>query len=428
MKKSLSSAIVLAISVGLLAGCGSEGTKSAENNADNGNEAASGKKITLKLLQGKQEIADKTKQMLADYQKENPNVIIEPEITPDYQTRLKTLFASGEEPDIFFVKGYTDMGLWSDRLVDLSNESWMSKTLPIATPGMTFDGKQYGFPISIEGYGFVYNKDLFAKAGIDKVPTTLTELKEVNEKLKAAGIDSYSEAYKEWWTLGQHLLNLPFAYVPDPVAYAKEINDGTALIKDNPFMQGFFDVLDLTTKYGKGIESLGVSYDSEVANFAMGKVAMIQQGVWALQPIDKIKPDLNMGMFAIPLTDNPSDTKIPVSVPGYYVLNKNSKYVDESKKFLDWLHKNGQKYLVDSFQFLPAFSDLEATDQLGPLAADMNEYVKNEQTIPFAFFLWPSPGIQTQFVKPLQAYIGEQMTREQALAEIQKIWSGAVKK
>lgn len=427
MKKLISGVTVLALSAGLLAGCGQGDSKSSASSTAE-NQGSSDKKITLKLLQGKPEIAEKTKQMLADYQLEHPNVTIEPEITPDVQTRLKTLFAAGEAPDIFFVKGYTDMGLWRDRLVDLTDEAWMSQALPTTLPGMTFDGKKYGFPISIEGYGFVYNKDLFAKAGIDKVPTTLTELKQANEKLKTAGITSYSEAYKEWWTLGQHLLNLPFAYMPDPAGYAKELNDGTAKIKDNPFMNGFFDVLDMTVQYGSGVESLGVSYDSEIANFATGKVAMIQQGVWALQPILKVNPDVNIGMFAIPLTDNASDTKIPISVPNYYAINKDSKNVDEAKKFLDWVHKNGQKYLVDSFQFLPAFADMQATDQLGPLAADMNEYVKNDQIIPFAFFLWPAPGIQTQFVKPLQAYVGEQLKKEQALDDIQKIWSGAVKK
>ncbi|TVX96690.1 ABC transporter substrate-binding protein [Cohnella terricola] len=427
MRKSLSSFTVLALGAGLLAGCG-QGDSKPSSNASETKPATGDKKIVLKLLQGKPEIADKTKQMLADYQAENPNVTIEPEITVDVQTRLKTLFAAGEAPDIFFVKGYTDMGLWRDRLVDLSDEPWMSKVLPTTLPGMTFDDKKYGFPISIEGYGFIYNKDLFAKAGIDKVPTTITELEQVNEKLKAAGIVSYSEAYKEWWTLGQHLLSLPFAYTPDPAGYAKQLNDGSAKIKDNPMIDGFFKVLDMTVKYGSGVESLGVSYDTEIANFATGKVAMIQQGVWALQPILKVNPDVNMGMFPIPLTDNAEDTRIPISVPNYYGVNKESKNVEEAKKFLNWIHENGQKYLVDSFQFVPAFSDLQATDQLGPLAADMNEYVKNDRIIPFAFFLWPAPGIQTQFVKPLQAYVGEQLNKEQALDEIQKIWTGAVKK
>ncbi|AHV96205.1 ABC transporter substrate-binding protein [Paenibacillus sabinae] len=421
MKKWLSGLAVIAFTGTLLAGCGSN----ASENVSSGEGGNSGK-ITLKLLQNKPEIADKLKQMLADYNKINPNVTIEPEVTADVPTRLKTMFASGDEPDIFTMKGYADMKNWQDKLADLSGEPWVEDVLPAAQPGMTIDGKKYGFPLAIEGYGFVYNKELFAKAGIDKVPTTLTELKEVNEKLKSAGITSYAEAYRENWPLGQHLLSLPFSYEPDPEGFAKKLNEGAAQVKDSPYMKGFFDVLDMTVNYGKGQDSLGISYDAEVASFASGKSAMMQQGVWVLQPVMKINPNIRMGMFAIPLTENPEETKLPVSVPNYYVVNKNSKHLDEVKKFLAWLHDNGQKYLVESFQFTPAFTSMKASADLGPLAEDMGKYVTENKTLPWAFALWPNGGIREQFVKPLQQYIAGQMTQEEALEDLQKSWTAAV--
>ncbi|WP_410514075.1 extracellular solute-binding protein [Paenibacillus sp. BR2-3] len=429
MKKLLSTLCTTALLVMSLAGCagGNEAPKTAAGTSNSTAESGGGEKVTIKLLQFKQEITDKVKAMADDYMKENPNVILEAEVTKDYETILKTRFASGDEPDIFMTKAFTDITDWSGKLVDLSNEPWMSQVSPSAVAGMTVDGKKLGFPIALEGYGFIYNKEIFAKAGIDKVPTTLTELKQVNEKLKAAGIQSFAEGYKEWWILGQHLFNLPFATEKDPAASIENINKGQLKVKDIANMNGFFDVLDMTVKYGEGAESVGVSYDNQVSDFSSGKTAMMQQGVWTIDSINKINPNMKMGMFAIPLSDIAAETKMPVGVPGYYVLNNKSSNLEESKKFLTWLHQNGQKYLVDSFMLIPAFNDLKTTPELGPLAADLSAYVEGNATIPWAHTLWPS-GANQDFAKPLQSYVGGQLNKEQALDEVQNIWDARIKK
>lgn len=430
MKKLLTTLSATALLLTTLAGCAGGDEPPASTAAAGGGsspKANSGEKVTLKLLQFKAEITDKVKAMADDYMKEHPNVVIDAQVTRDYETIVKTRFASGDEPDIFMTKAFTDITDWSGKLADLSNEPWMSKVSPSAVQGMTVDGKKLGFPIAFEGYGFIYNKDIFAKAGIDKVPTTLAELKQLNEKLKAAGIPSFAEGYKEWWILGQHLFNLPFATEKDPVASIGKINKGEMKVTDITNMNGFFDVLDMTVKYGKGVESVGVSYDNQVSDFSSGKTAMMQQGVWTIDSILKINPNIKMGMFAIPLNDNAAETKMPVGVPGYYVLNKNSKNLDEAKKFLTWLHQNGQKYLVDSFKLIPAFTDLKTTAELGPLAADLSAYVEKNQTLPWAHTLWPS-GANQEFAKPLQAYVGGQLKKEQALTEIQNIWNARLKK
>lgn len=433
MKKMLSmmSVIVLLTALVGCAGGTKEPAEDAKETAPGTAEqqegtAEPGGKVTLKLLQFKVEITDKVKAMAADYMAANPNVAIDAQVTTDYETILKTRFASGNEPDIFMTKAFTDTADWSDRLADLSAEPWMDKVSPSAVPGMTVEGKKYGFPVAFEGYGFIYNKDMFEQAGIKNVPTTLSELKAVNEKLKAAGKASYAEGYKEWWVLGQHLFNLPFAYEQDPEGMIEKINKGEKTVSEVANMNGFFDVLDMTADYGKGAESVGVSYDDQVSNFASGKTAMMQQGVWTIDSIKKINPNINIGMFAIPLTDTAAETRLPVGVPGYYVLNKNSKNLDAAKKFLTWLHENGQKYLVESFMLIPAFTDLKTTPELGPLAADLSKYVSENKTIPWAHTLWPV-GANQEFAKPLQAYVAGQYDREETLNEVQQIWEARLK-
>ncbi|MUG47342.1 ABC transporter substrate-binding protein [Paenibacillus woosongensis] len=422
MRKAILMLLTSVVLLSLISGCA--GGSSPKTNQGAG---ADSEKVTIKIMDFKTEITDKIKAMAADYMAENPNVIIEAQVTGNYDTLVKTRFAAGDGPDIFMTRAYTDIQDWSERLVDLSNEPWMDKVIPSSVPGMAVDGKKFGFPLAVEGYGFIYNKDLFAQAGIDKLPTTLTELKEVNEKLKAAGILSYAEGYNSFWVLGQHLFNLPFAYEPDSEGMIDRMYKGEAQIADLQNLDGFFDVLDMTVDYGKGTDTIGLNYDNQVSEFASGKTAMIQQGVWAIDSITKINPDMNIGMFAIPLNDNPEDTKMPVGVSTYYSINKDSKAIEESKKFLTWLHENGQKYIVDSYKMIPAFTDLETTADLGPLAEDLDKYLKDEKTLIWSFQLWPS-GIAEDFTVPLQAYVGEQYDKDQAIIELQSIWDQKVRK
>ncbi|MDQ0087411.1 raffinose/stachyose/melibiose transport system substrate-binding protein [Paenibacillus anaericanus] len=427
MRKVMLMLLTSVVVLSLISGCAGGGSTSKNEGSSSDKGTSSEEKVTIKLMDFKTEITDKIKAMAADYMAENPTINIEAQVTGNYDTLLKTRFAAGDGPDIFMTRAYTDIEGWSERLADLSNEPWMDKVIPSSVAGMTADGKKLGFPLAVEGYGFIYNKDIFAQVGIDKLPTTLTELKEVNEKFKAAGISSYTEGYKSFWVLGQHLFNLPFAFEKDPAATIEKMYAGEVKMKDIEKLNGFFDVLDMTVDYGKGTDTIGLSYDNQVSDFASGKTAMMQQGVWSIDAITKINPDMNIGMFAIPLSDNPEETKMPVGVSTYYSINKDSKVIEESKKFLTWLHENGQKYIVDSYKMIPAFTDLKTTPELGPLAEDLDKYLKDENTYIWAFQLWPS-GIAEDFTVPLQAYVGGHFDKDQTIMELQKIWDQKVRK
>lgn len=397
------------------AGCGNKDNNDAEGNKGNKEE-----QVTLNILQFKTEIVEQVKQLAEEYTKENPNVKINAQVVDDYSTLRKARFASGQGPDIFFVRGYTDMEDWQERLVDLSDEPWIDQVSAAAKPGMTINGKMYGFPIGLEGYGFIYNKDLFKKAGITELPKTIAELKEVNEKLKAAGIQSFAEGYKEDWVLGLHLFNLPFASVEEPGKFASQLKAGETTLADNKYMDGFFNVLDQTVDYGEGVNSIGIDYTRQLSNFTSEKTALIQQGTWTISSIKEANPDMNFGMFAVPMSDDPKEARLPVDVPAYYAINKDTKHEEEAKKFLTWLHKNGQKYIVDSFKFIPAFEDIETTEDLGPLATDLVSYSQQEQTMPWAMNYWPS-GVDTEFAAVLQAYVADQKTKKETIEALQKI-------
>ena len=217
MKKRWKLLAGMVLAVSLLTGC--QGAASDEGEAVSEAEkettqSADGEGVTLQLLQFKEDQAAIIKAMVEDFNGQSDGITVEATILgDDFSATRQARFAGGEGPDIFFVEGYSDAENCLEYLTDLSGEEWVSDLAANTVDGVTFDGKIYGFPIGLEGYGFVYNKDLFEQAGIVEVPQTITELREVDEKLKESGIQASSDAMAEWWFTGQHLLSIPFASI-----------------------------------------------------------------------------------------------------------------------------------------------------------------------------------------------------------------------
>ncbi|XID93814.1 ABC transporter substrate-binding protein [Paenibacillaceae bacterium WGS1546] len=409
---------VLLVVMSALAGCGS-GNNPKEESGSNAGEGKA-KSVTLKMIGLTPPWADSVNQMVDEYEAANPGVKIEFQIPPeDPYTLLKTRFASGDAPDIFHLSG-TDIPAWADKLADLSDEPWMEHVLLEGVPLMTIDGKQAGFPLQMEGNGILYNKDLFEQAGITEIPTTLTELKQVVEQLDAAGIQSFGEAWANWGFL-MHLLGVPFAYEADQAGFVHQLNQGNKGFQDLANMDNFFTVLDLTVDHGFGGDSIAYDYNEQIKDFANGKMAMVKQGTWYTSVLLQQNPNLNMGMFAVPLNDDASQSKLLVSTSGYFVVNKESANLEESKKFLNWLHDHMGKYFVEQMKLMPVFDDVES-GHLGPLYEDMNGYLEAGKTYDnYGVELWPA-GFQTDIAKPLQAYIAGVSTKEEAIEELQKLW------
>ncbi|SFD09307.1 ABC transporter substrate-binding protein [Bacillus sp. UNCCL81] len=416
-KKLFKSIAVLSTSMLLFTGCNN---KKEETKKPGANE-----KITLNIFQFKAEIAKDLEALAKEYQKENKNVTVKVQTVgggADYGAALKAQFASGNEPDIFNNGGYQEAVTWKDKLEDLSDQDWVKDLYPETEKPMTVDGKLLGMPMNTEGYGFIYNKDLFDKAGITQLPKTLTELEATAKKLKDAGITPFSVGYGEWWILGIHLLNIPFAQQPDPDKFIADLNAGKVKIPDNDKFKEFIKLFDLTIKYGNK-NPLTTDYNTQVTNFASGKTAMMQQGNWTQGMIDGITPNMKLGLLPMPINDDKNAMdKIPVGVPNNWVVNKNSKNKEEAKKFLNWMVSSdtGKKYIVEKFKFIPAVKTIEGKG-LGPIADDIQKYSAEGKVLSWNWFKYPN-GATNEFGASMQAYVGGQKNPQQLLQSLQDTW------
>jgi raffinose/stachyose/melibiose transport system substrate-binding protein len=432
MKRMKSVSLLLLSLTVVLSACGGNNNANGGNNASAGSEPSGNPSEikTVKILQLKTEIVDGLNELKVEFEKEHPNIKLDIQtVGGDYGTFLKTKFASGDEPDIFTNGGFTDMQTWIDRMEDLSDQPWVKDVVPMAKEPMTFEGKLYGMPMNLEGIGFVYNKDLFEKAGITELPKTYSQMEEAAKKLEAAGITAFSNGYQEWWIIGNQGINPAFAQQDDPDAFIQQVNEGTTNLKDNQKFTEWANLIDLTVKYGLK-NPLTIDYNTQVAEFANGKAAMMQQGNWAQLQIDEINPDLNLGMLPMPIGEDAAlNDKLNVGVPANLVVNKNSKVKEEAKIFLNWYVSSdiGKEYIVKKFKFIPGLSTIPVTEEdLGDLGSDLWKYIEEGKVQTLNAPKFPD-GVAQEIASAVQAHIGGKLDIPQMYDQINASWKSLSK-
>ena len=385
--------------------------------------SADGGEKTIYLFQSKIEIDEALKNVAAKYCETHPGIkfVIESSGGSDAATALKTKFAGGEAPDIFTLAGRSEMQLWSDRLEDLADQPWVGDMVQIAKDNSIIDGKTYGFPVSIESNGIMYNKDLFEQAGITEIPKTLSELKTVVEKLEAAGIQPFVGAQMDWFQ-GYILVGMGCSRQPDANGFISGLNDGSATFVGN---STFTDLANyIIFESSKSLNPLNTDFNTQIATFASGKAAMSLGGNYNQPSINAINPDINMAMMGIPINENPEENdKLFGGVTGYWCVNKESQVKEEAKEFLSWLAmtEEGRECITKDLQFIPPFTSFQADEaSIGNLGASTTGYIKDNKI--YGLVTYYPDGFGQASGESVQKLIAGKVTIEEFQQELQDSW------
>ena len=255
--------------------------------------------------------------MADDYMAAHKNVKIEITVLENesFKTKLTTLMQSGEVPDIFQSWGQGGMieqvnaGLLKDITADLDANGGEWRNSLGALDAFAVDGKNYGVPWDMGAVTFWYNKDLFAQAGIEAVPTTWSDLLAACEKLKAAGIAPISVGEGDKWP-GMHIWAYLVSRIGGAEAFAKAAATGdarTGSFNDEAFVQAGYELKKLVDGgyFQEGF--LGATHDEMNATFGNGKAAMELGGQWSPSVQAANSADLagvkNLGMFSFPAVE-----------------------------------------------------------------------------------------------------------------------------
>jgi raffinose/stachyose/melibiose transport system substrate-binding protein len=183
--------------------------------------------------------------------------------------------------------------------------AWKGSFAPGALAVYSYQGKQYGVPWDMGMVGWWYNKDLFAKAGIDKTPATWTDFLAAVKKLKAAGITPIALGEKDSWT-GMHIWSYLATRIGGQAAFEAALNRKGSFA-DPAFVQAGDRLKELIALDPFQPGYLGATHDDMQATFGNGKAAMELSGQWApsvesANAADK-KGVANLGMFNFPAVE-----------------------------------------------------------------------------------------------------------------------------
>ena len=445
MKKFISIIMLLCLLATFFTACSKSGGQTVTEQNTNG-------KTTIRFLNFKPEIATVYDEIAKAYNQETGNkLIVETAASGNYEQTLAAKMGTEEAPTLFQINGPKGYANWKDYCADLSDTE-LYKHLTDKSLAVTVDGKVYGIPYVVEGYGIIYNKEITDKyfALSDKA-TNYKSMDEINNfaSLKALVEDMQKNAEKlgikgvfastslktgEDWRWQTHLANIPVYYEfnENNVDLTGEATK-TINFKYSKNFKNIFDLYINNSITEKGL--LGSkSVANSMAEFALGQVCFIQNGNWGWSQISEVKGNTVKGTdikFLPIYTGIKGEEKQGLCIGTENYLAINSKASSESQAasidFLVWLFTSntGKKYVTEKLGFLTPFNTFSSEEQpKDPLAQEIVRYMNSENhiSIPWIFTSFPSENFKTEYGNLLLSYTQGTKTFDEVKKGVVDLW------
>ena len=390
--------------------------------------------LTIRYLNFKPESAAIYKELAKAYEEETGvRVIVDTAANNEYESTLTSKMSTDEAPTLFQINGPRGYANWKDYCADLSDTE-LYKHLTDKSLAVTSGGKVYGIPYVVEGYGIIYNAAITDKYfALKNRDTTFTSMDEINnfEKLSALvedmqrhskelGIDgvfaSTSMKAGDDWRWQTHLTNLPIYY-----EFKKNKTDLTSDETKKisfEYAENFKNIFDLylnnsvTDRKTVGTKTVTDS----MAEFALEKCAMVQNGNWAWGQIADVSGNkvLAENVKYLPIYTGIAGEEsqgLCIGTENFYAIN--SKASEQEQKaaadFIYWLYssKTGKDYVTNKLGFIAPFDTFSDNERPSdPLAKEVLRWMnkENTETIPWYFTLFPSQTFKDNFGASLLKY------------------------
>ncbi len=416
-RKLLALGLAAAMSVSLLAGCGSAGSSSqagSTGGASTGGEAASGGSVYY--LNFKPE-ADAQWQALAETYTEQTGVpvTVVTAASGNYETMLKSEMAKTDAPTLFQVNGPVGLASWSDYCYDLTGSDFANELTSDDFKLMDGD-KLAGVAYVYEGYGIIVNTALLQEAGYTTADITDFEsLKKVAEDITArkdelgfsaftsAGMDGSSD-----WRFKTHLANMPLYYEFEDEGY-----EGTPAEIKGTYLDNYRQIWDLYINNATCEPSLlsAKTADDATAEFLTGAAVFYQNGTWEYTNIADLG-DENMDILPIYIgVEGEENQGLCIGTENYWCVNAKASEED-IKATLDFMYwcvtsEEGTTAMAQDMGFICPFKNAKETPNV--LNNKMNEAVASgKYSVAWDFNYIPSEEWKNGVGSALTSYAADQ--------------------
>lgn len=356
-----------------------------------GNSKNSGK-TTIEIVNYKQEAVDYFDQLQDEFNKTHSDIELTISSPNDAMTVLKTRFVREDYPDIIAIGGDVNYSNFVDAgiLADVSGYEGLSKiktTYVDMLENLEFvptDGT-YGIPYAANAAGILYNKDMFKKYGWE-IPTTWSGLIKLCKQIQADGELPFYMGYKDTWTCLAPWNSACCSLAPADVCqqvnrgettFAKEYDDVAAQVKE-------------LLAYGEK-NPVAYGYNDACTAFAKGDSAMYIIGNYAVPQIKSVNPDMNIGSFTYPATENDDDNILVSGVDLQFCITEACPNKKAAYEVLDFLLQDDtiQGYLdsqdavpckTGDFKLSPILDGVAEKLETGKVADYQDHHYPSEMT------------------------------------------------
>ncbi len=243
------------------------------------------------------------KQIVAEFEKANPDIKVDHEIIPvaEYPTKLLTAFAAGSGPDVFNYASMLVAQYYNAHVIapidyaamGLSGEAELAAKFASGLDGIRFAGKLYGIPTEVSNWACFANNAIWHEAGLDPAkdfPKTWEELPAGAEKLtqrdvngvpRRRGFDFDWPNRATFWFMPNTMLHQLGATMIDEDTYKANIDTP-------PARKVFHYFQDWANKWRLG----GPQYTDSRTEFLAGHLATdCSFGIWGIPQMVSAKID-----------------------------------------------------------------------------------------------------------------------------------------
>jgi len=280
----------------------------------------------------------------------------------------------------------------------------------------------YGIPLDVSTIPMIYNKKLFAKAGLDpeKPPKTWDDFLLAGKKLHASGVSGFVSGWAESWMIYSLATDLAANLMGRDKVF--DTFRGKVPYTDSQWVQVFtaFDKMRRANLPCPNLVTLNNKRAEQI--FAAEQAGMTLNGSWAVNVYAGMNPKLEYAAFYPPML-NPGHPPVVWGGAGSILyINSESTRKDKAIAFLKWLTEKEQiSFFVQATKNLPSvkgLSDKDISPLLGQFAAVMDHAIH-----PYSFEVSEDPRVQDLFIKGIQSVLTGRKSPAQVAEEVQALKS-----
>ncbi|HBA83756.1 MAG TPA: hypothetical protein DCZ95_06645 [Verrucomicrobia bacterium] len=329
--------------------------------------------------------SDAMQAIVDDFNASQDKIWVEKLTVSAIDRKMMLATAGGNPPDIaglwaFSVNNYAEKSALTplDKMLEKAGIT-RDHYIPVYWDLCEMHGHMWALPSTPASLALHWNKKMFRDAGLDpeRPPRTIAELDAMAEKLTVVSVTRNGKKIRvhypdltpeEKEKKDFDLLQL--GYVPSEPGwwnalwgywFGGSIWDGdrtlTANSPENVAAMTWFQSYPL--KYGlNNIQTFGSSFgnpSSPQSPFLAGQIAMVLQGVWMYNFIDKYSPEMEWGAAAFPSVDAEKLPNVTVAEGDVLVIPRGARHPEEAFEFIKYVNTQGpmEKLCLGQRKFSP---------------------------------------------------------------------------